>query len=409
MLVVGRPRRRVAGSRAARRLPRAPSSSAGMTPGVHARDHGDLLGRRKRQAALVEVARRTRRCSRAASSVALIRNPPNSVRFQVIVRTSAPCGSNGHAGTRRPLAGGPAQAVQHRAGLLVVAPHEHGRAGAGDRRAQRAELARPRDQLQRARVQVRRGGAGAGGRASPRGDQVPVARAPGPSASSDACGDVEDRVGQRHLGGQRGARLGGAHRRRAGTTSTASSPAGGVEARRLRRRRRSRSRRAARRRRCRGGPRARSASASTSASSSNRWSAASSPATIAAALEPEPARQRDVASGCGTSKPSAGCRRSNAAHAQVARGRAATSRSVTRPRTCPVSRHLDLEVQRRARRRARRSPARGWPRRRARGRAGAGSLTQHRLPRRAAMSGSHGTTRAGVVERGLRGPSGRGR
>ena len=59
-----------------------------------------------------------------------------------------------------------------------------------------------------------------------------------------------------------------------------------------------RSRRRSPRRRCRGGPRARSpgpASPPCESASSKRWSAANRPATIAAALEPRPRAERDLA------------------------------------------------------------------------------------------------------------------
>ena len=79
---------------------------------------------------------------------------------------------------------------------------------------------------------------------------------------------------------------------------------------------RSRSPRAARRRRCRGGPRWRVASASRSASSSNRWSAAISPATTAAALEPSPP-ESGISERIVKVKSSAGCRRSKARTQQV--------------------------------------------------------------------------------------------
>ena len=48
-----------------------------------------------------------------------------------------------------------AQRLGDGAGLLVEAPHQHRRPGAGDRRAERAQLAGALGQLERAREQVR--------------------------------------------------------------------------------------------------------------------------------------------------------------------------------------------------------------------------------------------------------------
>ena len=55
---------------------------------------------------------------------------------------------------RRPAVDLRGERLGHGAGLLVEAPHQHGRAGAGDRRSQRPQLARARDQLERARKQA---------------------------------------------------------------------------------------------------------------------------------------------------------------------------------------------------------------------------------------------------------------
>src|SRR5689334_21772453 len=55
----------------------------------------------------------------------------------------------------RPAVGLRPQAVHDALGLVELAPDEHGRAGAGDRGPERAELAGARDEVRAARVQVR--------------------------------------------------------------------------------------------------------------------------------------------------------------------------------------------------------------------------------------------------------------
>lgn len=77
-----------------------------------------------------------------------------------------------------------------------------------------------------------------------------------------------------------------------------------------------------------GWPSSSAATLSTSASSSNRWSAASNPATIAAALEPSPA-DSGMSDEILNSNPSAGCRRSNALTTRLSRSRGTASRVST--------------------------------------------------------------------------------
>ena len=243
---------------------------------------------------------------------------------------------------RRPALDLAAERLGDGAGLLVEAPHEHGRPGAGDRRPERAQLARAHGQLERAREQRARAAAGAGGPAgrARRRSQSPRAS---PSVSSGGVGDVEHGLLHRHL-----ARAAPRARRacappRSGTTASASRPVGG-------------SKRAA----CpsaqmtkppcsaaatlSGWPSSSVASASRSASSSNMWSAAIRPATIAAALEPSPP-ESGISERIRNVKPSAGCRRSNAAHAQVLA--AARDRQLGLDRERARLHHLELQVQRR--------------------------------------------------------------
>src|SRR3954453_20154003 len=131
------------------------------------------------------------------------------------------------------------QSLDHPGRRVVDAPYEHGRSGARDRRAERAQLARPLHE--RDRLRVERGAAGlVEAVVEPAGDQVEAAL--GEAEHEQAgVGDVEDGVAHRDLGGGRGAGLrpaggggGGSAARafavrteRRGTTSTASSPAGG--------------------------------------------------------------------------------------------------------------------------------------------------------------------------------------
>ena len=323
------------------------------------------------------------------------RRPPSSSR------TSAPCGSNG---ARRTSAQPPASrrsASTTPRGLRRMWHHTSTVGPAPEIVAPSAPRSRRRvDELHRARVEVRAAGL-VQAVAQAAGDEVEVAAAEA-EHQQRRVGGVEDGVGQRHLGGQRRRAPRGCARARAGTTRTASSPAGASKRVDLARRRRRRSRRAARRRRCRDGPRARWPAPSRSASSSNRWSAASRPATYAAALVPSPPlsgiseRMRKVKSVGGRSARSRGRR-------GCARSRRSPGRS--RPRTCP-SRRPRAPGAAPARRRTRRSPG---PRLAEE----AGTRTRRRrctadpsarAPRRstAASSGVAGHDGAGLVERGLR-------
>ena len=119
---------------------------------------------------------------------------------------------------------------------------------------------------------------------------------------------------------------------------------------------------------------------------------------------PQAAGRAGSPSGCGTRSRRPGAARSNAAHAQVATGRA-RRRARSRPRTrrSPPPRAPGAAP---ARRRARRTPGRGWPRRPERGPAGAALPSRCSQPSTArstaASSGSHGTTAPACVQRGLR-------
>ena len=176
--------------------------------------------------------------------------------------------------------------------LLVEAPHQHGRPGARDGRAERPQLAGPAGELERAREQVRAALLVEAVLQAP-GQQVPVT-AGEPDGQQGGVGDVEDglaRSAPARDSAARAARVCGPARWApppeppARSAGRASRPA---------RRRRSRSLRGGRPRRCRGGPRWRVASASRSASSSNRWSAAIRPATIGRRARAEAARERDL-------------------------------------------------------------------------------------------------------------------
>ena len=147
-----------------------------------------------------------------------------------------------------------AQPLDHARGGVVLAPDEHGRAGAGDRGAERAELRRAGGERHRLGVELRAARL-VQAVGEPAGDEVEPALGQ-PEHEQRRVGDVEDRVGHRHLGGQRGARLGGAHVA-VRDDDHRLEPGGRVEALGAAAARRSRSRRAARRRRCRRGPRAR--------------------------------------------------------------------------------------------------------------------------------------------------------
>ena len=201
------------------------------------------------------------------------------------------CDSNGARSTSAQPAGLAAQRLDDPGGLLVVAPDEHRRARAGDRRAERAEVARAADEVHRARVEVLAARL-VQAVVEPGRDEVPVA-ARQPEHQQRGVGGVEDRVAHRHLGGQRGARLLRAH--------------GRVRARRARPRGRSAARSGARgRRRTRrtrpgsaaatlsGWPSSSVASASRSASSSKTWSAAMQARDVGGRARAQAARQRDV-------------------------------------------------------------------------------------------------------------------
>ena len=243
-------------------------------------------------------------------------------------RPGARTASSARSPSRRPRPRGPAATAP---GLLVEAPHEHRRAGARDRRAQRPELASARGELDRSAGTARARRCSCRRSCRPRAtrSQSPLAR---PSVSSARVGDVEDRLGERHLRGSaaRAARVCTAS---SGTTASASRPVGA-------------SKRVARpsahttkppysaAATLSGWPSSSLACASRSASSSNRWSAASSPATIAAALEPRPPTS-GISERILNVKPSAGRRRSNARTQRFSRPRLTADRS--RRRSCPVS------------------------------------------------------------------------
>ena len=83
----------------------------------------------------------------------LVQIRPGAVRVRSA--RQRPAGVNGTRSTCAQPSARLVQALGDRAGALHVAPHEHGRAGAGDRRAERAEPLRRLDELPRARVEVR--------------------------------------------------------------------------------------------------------------------------------------------------------------------------------------------------------------------------------------------------------------
>ena len=110
----------------------------------------------------------------------------------------------------RPAGGLALEPIDHHARLLVVAPHEHARAGAGNRRPERAERGCPLQQLHRARVEM-------GSMrlvqavAETRRDQLPVR----PGETQDqrrGLSHVEHRVAQRDARRQRRSRRLGDHR-----------------------------------------------------------------------------------------------------------------------------------------------------------------------------------------------------
>ena len=128
--------------------------------------------------------------------------------------TSAPCGSNGTRRTVGPARRLAAQPRRRRPRWPRTAHHTSTVGPAPEIVAPSApSSARALDQLHRPRVQRRRGAAGAGGPPSPRATR---SRSPRREAEHEQrrVGDVEHRVAHRHLGGQRRARLGGAHRPR---------------------------------------------------------------------------------------------------------------------------------------------------------------------------------------------------
>ena len=170
-----------------------------------------------------------------------------------------------------------------------------GRSGRRRRSSPRGRPARRRRRRSPSSAgRARAGAAGGCGRARPRRDEVEVGAAQAEHEQRRG-GDVGDGVGERHLGRDRLAgELGRDLLGRDHGDSLEAAPAGRSgppAAPRPRSCRRRRSRRRSPRRRCRGGPRARSpapASPPGESASSKRWSAAKSPATIAAALEPSP-------------------------------------------------------------------------------------------------------------------------
>ena len=125
--------------------------------------------------------------------------------------TSAPPGAKF---TRRTSQSGAARLErgQHLAGLLPLAPEQHRRAGARDRGADGAQVARLVQQLDRARVQ-RRPPRLVQPVVQPAADQREV-RPRQAQRQQRGVGDVERGLGHGHLGRQRGARLLGRHRRR---------------------------------------------------------------------------------------------------------------------------------------------------------------------------------------------------
>ena len=225
---------------------RGVSRAGALDPGLPPRPRRRLPEARRRGAR----ARRSRRRPRRARADARgLTAPYLGERRRSDTPAAAPRGTGAGRGSgpaqradlgsggreRHPQHVGPAfglraQPRRDRAGALDVAPHEHGRSGAGDRRAERPEPARPLHELPRARVQV----------PAPRlvdavlqtaSDQVEVA-ASEPEHQQRGVRDVVDGLGDRDPGRQRVARLGGANRtgraRRAGL-----EPGGRVEALRL--------------------------------------------------------------------------------------------------------------------------------------------------------------------------------
>ena len=145
----------------------------------------------------------------------------------------------------------------HRArGRVVVAPDEHGRAGARDRRAERAEL-RARARAAPSTRGYRCARCGWCRRSAGRARRGRVA-AREAEHEQRGVGDVEDGVGHRHRRRAAPRAPSRCARRSCGHDEHGLEAGGRVEARRLAVGARRRSRRAARRRRCRDGPRARS-------------------------------------------------------------------------------------------------------------------------------------------------------
>ena len=247
---------------------------------------------------------------------------------------------------------------------------------------------RAADQLGRARVQVRAVGL-VEAVVEPAGDQVEVAAREPERRAARRGATLKTASAIGTSARQRRARLRGAHRLVRARRAPPRARSGGRGAP-PRRRRRRRSRRAAPRRRCRGGPRA-------------RWRARAGRRRARTSSRPPAARRRTrrrsspARRDSGTSermrnsKPSAGCRRSNAAHAQVAP--VAGDREVGLDARSARSRPPRARRGARARRRARRSPG---PRLAEE----AGTRTSRRrfiaqpstARSTAASSGSHGTT-----------------
>ena len=94
--------------------------------------------------------------------------------------------------------------LDHAGRRLVVAPHEHGRPGARDRRPQRAEVARAAHERHRLRIEVLAARL-VQAIVEAAGDEVPVARGEAEDEQRPVRG-VEDGVGHRDLGRQRRAR-----------------------------------------------------------------------------------------------------------------------------------------------------------------------------------------------------------
>ena len=237
-----------------------------------------------------------------------------------------------------PAAGLLAQPLDERAGLLEEDPEQHRRARAGDRRAERAELARL------AAPAPSSAGRGARARGWCRRSSRPRAisarsRAREPERrAATACATLK-------VASASGTSAGSAARASAVGTGSRRDHRDRLEAgrrlerRHVRRRRRSRSRRRARPRRCRDGPRSRAARSKISSrgsASSYMWSAATQRGDDRRAARAEARRERDL--GADPEREAVDLVQvGEGPHAEVASRPPAAPARRRRPRTRPVS------------------------------------------------------------------------